>query len=141
MLTIIIKQGTQLLEKAALHFQIPEYIAEQQGLITYKIQIELNLLIKCPNESSMTKELKITFNTSIRSMNYSTTLSIGDLFHFFFLHITNNIITQTFLLRRNLPVVSVFDRYKLQIRHEDLHRQINYTLIKTLENAPCFAKT
>ena len=42
----MIKQGTKLLEKDALHFQIPKYIVAQQGSVTYNIQIELNLQVQ-----------------------------------------------------------------------------------------------
>lgn len=46
MLTIMIKEGTKLLEMGVLHFQVPKYIIAQQDSVTYKIQIELNLLVE-----------------------------------------------------------------------------------------------
>ena len=42
----MIKQGTELLEKDVLHFQIPTYIIRQEGSVTCKIQVELNLLVE-----------------------------------------------------------------------------------------------
>lgn len=42
----MIKEGTKLLEMGVFHFQVPKYIIAQQDSVTYKIQIELNLLVE-----------------------------------------------------------------------------------------------